>query len=138
VLLHRDFQSSNVLLRNSKMAIIDFQGMRMGPAAYDLGSLLCDPYVIINNFERQQLIGYYDAHVGPEHKVPEFFDWAATQRLLQAMGAFGRLSATGFKSFEKYIPRAAMLLAECAGNCGLEMIVDIARKIEQVSGRRNI
>src|SRR5438105_5344487 len=40
VLVHRDFQSQNILLRNSQAYLIDFQGMRPGLAEYDLASLL--------------------------------------------------------------------------------------------------
>src|SRR6516164_5437953 len=45
VLVHRDFQSQNVIIRNSQAYLIDFQGMRPGLAEYDLSSLLYDPYV---------------------------------------------------------------------------------------------
>src|SRR6266702_8039125 len=45
VLVHRDFQSQNILLRNGQAYLIDFQGMRPGLAQYDLASLLYDPYV---------------------------------------------------------------------------------------------
>ena len=45
VLIHRDLQSSNIILKGGRPFFIDFQGMRFGAAAYDLASLLCDPYV---------------------------------------------------------------------------------------------
>jgi aminoglycoside/choline kinase family phosphotransferase len=48
VLLHRDFQSQNILVRDGRVTFIDFQGMRFGPAAYDLASLLLDPYIRID------------------------------------------------------------------------------------------
>src|SRR5438309_9334439 len=38
VLVHRDFQSQNILLRNGQAYLIDFQGMRPGLAQYDLAS----------------------------------------------------------------------------------------------------
>ena len=46
VLVHRDFQSQNILIRNRQAYLIDFQGMRPGLAEYDLASLLYDPYVV--------------------------------------------------------------------------------------------
>jgi N-acetylmuramate 1-kinase len=44
-LVHRDLQSQNVMIRDGEPFLIDFQGMRFGSPFYDLGSLLCDPYV---------------------------------------------------------------------------------------------
>ena len=39
VLVHRDFQSQNIIIRNGQAYLIDFQGMRPGLAEYDLASL---------------------------------------------------------------------------------------------------
>jgi aminoglycoside/choline kinase family phosphotransferase len=38
VLVHRDFQSQNIIIRNGQAHLIDFQGMRPGLAEYDLAS----------------------------------------------------------------------------------------------------
>ena len=38
-LVHRDLQSQNVMVRDEKPFLIDFQGMRFGSLFYDLGSL---------------------------------------------------------------------------------------------------
>jgi hypothetical protein len=43
--IHRDFQSRNLMVLRGRMGLLDFQGMRFGPPAYDLASLLIDPYV---------------------------------------------------------------------------------------------
>ena len=43
--MHRDFQSRNIMIDGDRIGIIDFQGARLGPMAYDLASLLIDPYV---------------------------------------------------------------------------------------------
>src|SRR5207247_9119720 len=40
VLVHRDFQSQNIIMRNGQAYLIDFQGMRPGLPYYDLASLL--------------------------------------------------------------------------------------------------
>jgi MurNAc alpha-1-phosphate uridylyltransferase len=48
VLMHRDFQSQNVMLaEGNKIAFIDFQGARNGSIYYDAASLLWDPYMMI-------------------------------------------------------------------------------------------
>src|SRR6266700_1732107 len=59
VLVHRDFQSQNIIIRNGQAYLIDFQGMRPGLAEYDLASLLYDPYVDLTETERAELIAYY-------------------------------------------------------------------------------
>src|ERR1700757_3982782 len=59
VLVHRDFQSQNIIIQNGQANLIDFQGMRPGLAEYDLASLLFDPYVELSDEERSELINYY-------------------------------------------------------------------------------
>ena len=115
-LLHRDMQSSNILLKNSKPTIIDFQGMRMGVAEYDIASLLCDPYIMLSEGEQNTLLKYYwgqtssngSKTVGPR----PIFTSAAIQRLSQALGAFARLSKLAdMQRYEDYIlPACTMML----------------------------
>lgn len=114
VLLHRDFQSSNILYRkDGSMAIIDFQGMRLGAAAYDLASLLYDPYVPLDEDDRSALSRLY-----PVEKLA----YGAVQRLVQALGAFGRLASVGQPKFERYIPRALTNLLAAADEADLDAL----------------
>ncbi|MBN1556550.1 MAG: phosphotransferase, partial [Lentisphaerae bacterium] len=46
VLIHRDLQSSNVHIHRGETVLLDFQGLRLGAAVYDLASLLYDPYAV--------------------------------------------------------------------------------------------
>ena len=62
VLVHRDFQSQNVIVRNAQAHLIDFQGMRPGLAEYDLASLLFDPYVSISATEQAELLDVLSRH----------------------------------------------------------------------------
>ncbi|MGF1530753.1 MAG: phosphotransferase [Puniceicoccaceae bacterium] len=88
--LHRDFQSQNLLLHNGRIRWIDFQSMRLGPPAYDVASLCFDPYLDLDSSTIQSLLRDDAISRGLD---PSF--WAdqaaiaATQRLLQALGAFG-------------------------------------------------
>jgi len=105
VIVHRDLQSSNVLLNNGRVVLIDFQGMRMGTAAYDLASLLCDPYVNLPDDVRNGLLDYYLGLVPDGKSVQDLFWIAAVERLSQALGAFGRLGAAPATAyFLKHIP----------------------------------
>ena len=114
VLLHRDLQSSNVLVGDGRVWLIDFQGMRMGPAAYDLASLLCDPYVSLGAQRRADLLRQYAQNTG--RKIDGEFSWAAVQRICQALGAFGRLSKiSGMARYSGYIAPAGRVLGEALG-----------------------
>lgn len=105
VLIHRDLQSSNVLVKDGRVHLIDFQGMRWGTAAYDLASLLCDPYVNLGESLRAELLDYYLSLVPADRTTRDLFWIAAVERMSQALGAFGRLGALPATSyFLKHIP----------------------------------
>jgi hypothetical protein len=117
-LVHRDFQSQNILIRSGDAWFIDFQGMRPGLAQYDLASLLCDPYVMISAGEREHLLDYYcEVRRLAGTPVGENFNrvfWqCAVQRLMQALGAYGYLSIhRGKTSFRAHVPAALSRLRE--------------------------
>jgi aminoglycoside/choline kinase family phosphotransferase len=93
-LVHRDFQSQNVVILRGEPCLIDFQGMRPGLAQYDLASLLLDPYVDLNGEEQAALFDYYcTLHpAGRDRKHFErIYNLCAAQRLMQALGAYGFL-----------------------------------------------
>jgi aminoglycoside/choline kinase family phosphotransferase/choline kinase len=94
VLVHRDLQSQNVMIRKGEPVFIDFQGMRFGSLFYDLGSLLCDPYCEIGKEDRGALLRYYYDLARPSYDWQGFqerFLCGSAQRLMQALGAYGFL-----------------------------------------------
>lgn len=107
-LVHRDFQSQNVMIRDGVPFFIDFQGMRFGSPFYDLGSLLCDPYVDFSDNERDELLRFYYSLTKRDVDWPLFQErfWeASAQRLMQALGAYGFLGLKkGLPSFLSHIP----------------------------------
>jgi aminoglycoside/choline kinase family phosphotransferase len=112
VLIHRDFQSQNLIVRDGQAYLIDFQGMRPGLSKYDLASLLYDPYVELSLGEREELFEVYRelrARFGSPLRVDdeEIFRLCAMQRLMQALGAYAYLGLVrGNEKFLAYIPRA--------------------------------
>jgi len=112
VLLHRDLQSSNVLIVKGHPVLIDFQGMRRGPAVYDLASLLYDPYVSPPERLRERLLDEYAGHSGRSTEdIASSLCYGAAQRLIQALGAYGRLGSTpGTRRFLQHIPPALEIL----------------------------
>ena len=117
-LMHRDFQSRNIMIKNSDAYVIDFQGARKGPLQYDLASLLIDPYVDLPPDTQSELLAYcLDQLAGMATlQVDEFcqcYRFCCLTRNLQILGAFGYLTCIKQKSqFEKYIPTAVRTLTD--------------------------
>ena len=114
-LVHRDFQSQNVMIRDGQPSFIDFQGLRPGLAQYDLASLLLDPYVSLPATEHDALFAHYLATARPENPAHfrALYDLCAMQRLMQALGAYGKLGHTDNRTqFLTHIPAALTLLRE--------------------------
>jgi aminoglycoside/choline kinase family phosphotransferase len=109
VLVHRDFQSQNIIIRSGHAYFIDFQGMRPGVAEYDLASLLFDPYVRFSADEREELYSYYMERRGLSStpQMREILRLCAMQRLMQALGAYGFLGLVkGNRHFLAHVPAA--------------------------------
>ncbi len=127
-LVHRDFQSTNVLWKGDTLSFIDFQGMRLGPAIYDLASLLYDPYVKLSDKERGLLAAYY-AKLRGRDDVAAKLPYAAVQRLAQALGAYGRLASVGQTKFTKYVLPALENLLSAADDANLDAIGALAEDL---------
>jgi hypothetical protein len=142
-LVHRDFQSQNVMIRDGKPFLIDFQGMRFGSSFYDLGSLLCDPYVEFSGDQRMDLLLYYYNLSKQDLSWEDFqkmFWEASAQRLMQALGAYGFLGLKkGLKAFLEHIPAGVKNLHLAASQVASlpflqELAVGCQRVIEQKGG----
>ena len=129
-LIHRDWQSSNILFRNHQPVMIDYQGMRRGPAAYDLASLLCDPYAHLSAPLQQQLLRHYARRHPQGAAIAAAFPAAAIQRLCQALGAYAFLSKKpGMESFARHIPIAARQLLRALSAHPLPALTAVAQQL---------
>ena len=119
-LIHRDLQSQNVMIRQEEPFLIDFQGMRFGNPLYDLGSLLCDPYVNFSDDQRQELLSSYWELADSDMARTDFdiaFWEASAQRLMQALGAYGYLGRVkGLPSYLEHIPAGLANLSRAVQN----------------------
>jgi len=133
-LIHRDFQSQNVMIKEGNPALIDFQGMRFGSLFYDLGSLIYDPYVPFPEGARAYLIRYYYDLAGSAYSWEAFralFFQASAERLMQALGAYGFLGLKrGKPHFLLHIPRALENLVEAAEAGELPRLNALARRCQ--------
>lgn len=102
--LHRDFQCRNLMVQGQAVRFIDFQGGRLGPLAYDLASLLLDPYAALPLSIQDHLSAAYLEALGQEiaYDPDQFrreYVFLALQRNLQILGAFAFLSKVRQKPF---------------------------------------
>lgn len=119
-LVHRDFQSQNLMIKDDQIWMIDFQGMRRGRQEYDLASLIFDPYMNHSAAEREQLLILWE-EIADERPLETLFHECAAQRLMQALGAFGNIVKTrGDDWYLQHIPTALRLLGEVTKGTALE------------------
>ena len=112
-LLHRDFQSRNLMIHQGELKIIDYQGARFGPLGYDLASLLIDPYVGLDLELQEELIDFYVEVLNRRLPVDgerfrSGYYFLRLQRNLQIIGAYAFLSHRKKKSFFRPFLRPAL------------------------------
>lgn len=102
VFTHRDYHSRNLMVSGERLGVIDFQDALLGPATYDLASLLRDSYVALDEAMVDRLLSRYregmcagldrDTQKAMSFDAPvEFrrlFDFTSIQRNLKAAGRF--------------------------------------------------
>jgi hypothetical protein len=139
VLCHRDFHSRNLMLHGRRLVWIDFQDARMGPASYDLVSLLRDSYVELPEELVSEETERFRQQACPAETRDVFarrFDLMSVQRHLKALGTFGYMtSVRGSGVYLAYVPRtlahARRTLARCPELAGLRKV--LAHHIEELS-----
>ncbi len=113
VFVHRDYHSRNLMVDGDRLGVIDFQDALMGPATYDLASLLRDAYIALDEGLIDRLIDrYLDGMKGRTQAVPSrdeyrrLFDVTSIQRNLKAAGRFVYIDRVkGNPKFLADIPR---------------------------------
>jgi len=114
--MHRDFQSCNIMILSGEIHFIDYQGARMGPPAYDIVSLVFDPYCELPDALEGELCRYYVAAFSKASGydasiLSDSLIYCGLQRHMQALGAYGFLSRIKGKTwFEQHIARGVRLL----------------------------
>jgi len=145
VFMHRDFQSRNILVREGKLRLVDFQTAHRGPGLYDTASLLRDPYHPLPGGTARILVGELYGRLRDEGAPPaggldefrEGFVLAGIQRNLQALAAFVKLGKVqGKKEFLESIPAGLDLLEAGIDESGRfpsmkRMVIAIRDKLEK-------
>jgi len=113
VFVHRDYHSRNLMLDGRRLGVIDFQDALMGPATYDLASLLRDAYITLDEPLIDRLIDYFLDQLESGRQVRtdreafrRLFDFTSVQRNLKAAGRFVYIDRVkGNPKFLADIPR---------------------------------
>jgi aminoglycoside/choline kinase family phosphotransferase len=110
--MYRDFQARNIMVKEGKTFFIDYQSGRKGALQYDLASLLYQSQARIPDEVRDRIVSFYLDQIGLRVKLNrdqflELFDGFVLIRLLQVLGAYGKLGLGERKEyFLKGIPFA--------------------------------
>jgi aminoglycoside/choline kinase family phosphotransferase len=118
IFTHRDYHSRNLMLKSGRLVMIDFQDARMGPAQYDLASLLRDSYVTIPEPLLDDLLARYTDALGVigDSSVERFryiFDLMSLQRNIKALGTFGyQATVRESRRYLSSIPRTGSYVSQ--------------------------
>jgi len=116
-LMHRDYQSQNIFITHKQVRIVDFQSARRGFVAYDVASLIEDPYVDLPEAQKKRILEKYLEHSSLTaieiRSLVDAYPYCALQRLMQATAAFAYLSLVQNRNwFERFIIPACARLRE--------------------------
>jgi aminoglycoside/choline kinase family phosphotransferase len=131
--MHRDFQSRNLMVKNSRIYAIDFQGGRTGPIQYDLASLLIDPYVDLDQSLQDRILAFCIQALSTRVSVDPVsftsaYQYCRITRNLQILGAFGYLTRVKDKpGFDAYVPAALKTLNRSLSQLGAAEFPKLAR-----------
>ena len=143
VFCHRDYHSRNIMIKNKKICLLDFQDGGSGPMAYDLASLLYDSYVRFQESERKELLRLYFDRLPPRlrRRAGSFsrLDFLVRlqflQRGLKACGCFaGFYNAEKKRSHLPYIRPALKAVSRTAADLGFPAISSAAAELEAALG----
>jgi hypothetical protein len=113
VFVHRDYHSRNLMVDGVRLGVIDFQDALLGPATYDLASLLRDAYIELDESLIDRLIDRFLDRMAKHQEVRtnresfrRLFDFTSIQRNLKAAGRFVYIDRVkGNPNFLADIPR---------------------------------
>ena len=119
-LCHRDFHGNNLFPIGERIAVIDFQDVRIGPDSYDLASLLWERTTLdwMDEAQAAAVIARFAARRGLE---PGAFaarlERVLLQRAWKVCGTFARAAVLGKgEAYRRYLPGQLALVRRLLGN----------------------
>lgn len=134
VIVHRDYHSRNIMIKNNEQVIIDFQDARLGTPLYDLVSLLEDCYYQLNVENKNNLINYYFENYFKKFDSTKSFEEflvlynkMAIQRIYKAIGSFAYIYAE--RKDLRYIKYIGFAFEKLRNIMLSDRVYDLERKI---------
>jgi N-acetylmuramate 1-kinase len=138
-LVHRDFQSRNIMLAprpeapdGVELKVIDFQDALLGSQVYDLVALLRDSYVVLEKGEVDDLLAVYARAAGIANSLTlrKLFHMQTVQRKLKDAGRFVYLDRVrGNPGYLRWIPTSLRYAGEAlAGVPELAPVAEVLRR----------
>jgi len=104
-LTHRDFHVRNLMVSGPRLLTIDFQDARLGPATYDLASILFDGYWDWSMEAGQILVTKVKSGIKPDFDFWSELNSIALQRNFKALGTFAFQLRQNKTRYAQPIPR---------------------------------
>lgn len=118
--VHRDYHCRNLLYSTAgEIGVVDFQDALIGPAAYDLASLLHDCYFHFDTDEIDHWREHFRANFAPDlsaELLRRNVEFCAVQRQLKAIGIFSRLHLS--RAISSHLTHILPVLERLPALCG--------------------
>jgi len=99
---HFDFERRNLILNDSsKLSVIDYQDMKIGPIGIDLSGVLIDHYYQFDETEVRKLLDYYSdkSDISDEVDLFDALKWGCVQRNMRILGTLSDLYLSKKRTF---------------------------------------
>lgn len=130
VVIHRDFHSRNIMVKNDQLKIIDYQDLMLGTGLYDLVSLLDDSYFPLKDELKLELREYFKAnnqYYAKKNDFEKMYDYNAIQRLYKALGSFTYIYA--LRDDDRYLKYVGI---------GVSRLISLLSKYDELSPVLNV
>ncbi|EKD41887.1 MAG: Aminoglycoside phosphotransferase [uncultured bacterium] len=134
-IVHRDYQSRNLMAYQGQFYLIDFQDALMGPVLYDMVALLRDSYIELNYDERLELLKFYQKQTLFDvyqnfDLLQRHFDLITLQRKLKDAGRFQYIKTVkGNPKFMVHFPSSIKYVKEALSR--LKDFDDLGRLLQK-------
>ncbi len=115
---HRDFHSRNLMVKEEKVYVIDYQDTMLGSPLYDLCSILNDCYIDLDADIKIELLNYYynktwkRMHNLSYKEFRRQFDLYSLQRITKAIGNFASTQSIFFRNFIKSSVKKCLVITK--------------------------